>query len=139
MSILLSVGEVARFEVDATRAQNDGPSASLTAPNGSAQRRLIIAVQDSLVTQNERSPSALEAHGTGTALGDPVEVGAATGALCEAGIDVSCTSLKANMGHLEAVAGGAGAAALLCLSLSFRGVAANAQTRNLNPHLVTVV
>ena len=137
MSILLSVGEVARFEVDATRAQNDGPSASLTAPNGSAQRRLIIAVQNSLVTQNKRG--ALEAHGTGTALGDPVEVGAATGALCEAGIDVSCTSLKANMGHLEAVAGGAGAAALLCLSLSLRGVAANAQTRNLNPHLVTVV
>jgi acyl transferase domain-containing protein len=56
--------------------QQDGPSASLTAPNGSSQRRLIETVRDCDVTQR-----ALEAHGTGTALGDPVEVGAA-GVLC---------------------------------------------------------
>lgn len=46
--------------------QQDGPSASLTAPNGSSQRRLIAAVRG--------DGGALEAHGTGTALGDPIEV-----------------------------------------------------------------
>ncbi len=47
--------------------QQDGPSASLTAPNGSSQQRLIEAVKAG-------SGPSLEAHGTGTALGDPIEV-----------------------------------------------------------------
>ena len=68
----------------------------------------------------------LEAHGTGTALGDPVEIGAAFNSLCQ---DKSafCTSLKANMGHLEAPAAGAGIAALLAMILSTGHVSPNAQ------------
>ena len=53
--------------VSGTAVQQDGPSASLTAPNGTSQQRLIEAVR------GENGPS-LEAHGTGTALGDPIEV-----------------------------------------------------------------
>ena len=53
--------------VSGTAVQQDGPSASLTAPNGSSQQRLIEAV-------NAESGPSLEAHGTGTALGDPIEV-----------------------------------------------------------------
>lgn len=53
--------------------QQDGPSASLTAPNGSSQRRLVHDVTRQILAENVRSP-ALEAHGTGTALGDPIEV-----------------------------------------------------------------
>ncbi|EGB04297.1 hypothetical protein AURANDRAFT_5602, partial [Aureococcus anophagefferens] len=49
-----------------TAVQQDGPSASLTAPNGSSQKRLIENVQDNGATYR-----TLEAHGTGTALGDP--------------------------------------------------------------------
>ena len=52
--------------------QQDGPSASLTAPNGSSQQRLIEAVRTG--GGASRGSSALEAHGTGTALGDPIEV-----------------------------------------------------------------
>ena len=48
--------------------KHDGKSASLTAPNGSSQRRLIEAVGDA------SCGCVLEAHGTGTALGDPIEV-----------------------------------------------------------------
>ena len=51
--------------------QQDGPSASLTAPNGSSQRRLIKAVRDD---GGAAAVRYLEAHGTGTALGDPIEV-----------------------------------------------------------------
>ena len=52
--------------------QQDGPSASLTAPNGSSQRRLIETVRRALA--GEEGVPVLEAHGTGTALGDPIEV-----------------------------------------------------------------
>ena len=52
--------------------QQDGPSASLTAPNGSSQRRLIETVRRAV--SGSDGVAALEAHGTGTALGDPIEV-----------------------------------------------------------------
>ena len=51
--------------------QQDGPSASLTAPNGSSQQRLLETVRGN---DKARGDPALEAHGTGTALGDPIEV-----------------------------------------------------------------
>ena len=60
-------GDVA---VSGTAVQQDGPSASLTAPNGSSQRRLIEAVRGGGIDP------VLEAHGTGTALGDPIEASA---------------------------------------------------------------
>lgn len=60
----------------------DGYSASLTAPNGSAQRLLINSVRSPTHgTYHAKSALPLEAHGTGTALGDPVEVGAAVSVL----------------------------------------------------------
>ena len=59
-------------EVLGSAVQQDGPSASLTAPNGSSQRRLIESVSRGLIDKNDSS--SLEAHGTGTALGDPIEV-----------------------------------------------------------------
>ena len=62
-------GDVA---VSGTAVQQDGPSASLTAPNGSSQRRLIEAVRIDATAAAAGVPS-LEAHGTGTALGDPIE------------------------------------------------------------------
>ena len=59
-------------------------------------------------TELARAPSsvALEAHGTGTALGDPIEVSAAISALCSgrAPTLVRCSAIKSAFGHLEAVA-----------------------------------
>ena len=110
----------------------------MTAPNGSAQRQLIDTVQKSFDCASECRGVALEAHGTGTALGDPVEVGAVIGALCKVGGEVACTSLKANMGHLEAVAGGAGVIALASLPLSDQS-APNSQLLRLNVHLVMLM
>jgi len=79
----------------------------------------------------------LEAHGTGTALGDPVEVGAAV--LAFGHEPILCTSLKANAGHLEAVAAGAGVVSMISMTASLGCVAPNAQFRILNPHLVSLV
>jgi 3-oxoacyl-(acyl-carrier-protein) synthase len=122
--------------VSGTAVQQDGPSASLTAPNGSSQQRLIEAVRSG------HGPS-LEAHGTGTALGDPIEVGAATRALRKptgnGNTAIQCTSLKSNVGHLEPAAAAAGLASLVVGPLMASVVAANAQLRGLNAHLSSIV
>ena len=58
----------------------DGRSASLTAPNGQAQQGLLSAA----LSDAASAPSELacaEAHGTGTALGDPIEAGSLAAAV----------------------------------------------------------
>jgi len=86
---------------------HDGPSAGLTVPNGQAQQSLIrTALADASTTAAE--VGYLEAHGTGTPLGDPIEVRAFGTVLGEgrpAGDPVLAGSVKTNIGHLEAAAG----------------------------------
>ncbi|KAK7241742.1 hypothetical protein SO694_00152033 [Aureococcus anophagefferens] len=114
--------------------QQDGPSASLTAPNGASQRRLIDAVPGA----EAHAVFVLEMHGTGTALGDPIEVGAASGAVAPRGA-ATATSIKANAGHLEAVAAATGLFALVHAALDASLVCANARLLRLNAHLRSVV
>ncbi|CAM9951889.1 unnamed protein product, partial [Choristocarpus tenellus] len=54
---------------------HNGRSATLTAPNGSSQKAVILAALEE-ARLNAKQVSYVEAHGTGTALGDPVEFGA---------------------------------------------------------------
>lgn len=112
----------------------DGKSASMTAPHGPSQQEVIRAslreggLDTSVIT-------IAECHGTGTALGDPIEIGALRGVF---GTDRLAplleTSAKASLGHLEA---GAGAAGFIkcCLMLQFSAGAPNDHCRELNPHL----
>jgi acyl transferase domain-containing protein len=119
----------------ATVVLSDGPSASLSAPNGSTQRYLIALVQQK--SETNRLPASIEAHGTGTALGDPVEVGAIVAAL--SGSEVITSSIKANIGHLESSAAGGGALSLISSSLTISCKSTNCQLYRINPHLVTQV
>ncbi|UUM22295.1 SDR family NAD(P)-dependent oxidoreductase [Mycoavidus sp. SF9855] len=88
----------------------DGSSSGLTAPNQLAQQAVIEAA----LAQAGLAPHEigyLEAHGTGTKLGDPIEVMAAAqvlGAGRSADQPLLIGSLKSVMGHLEAAAGIAG-------------------------------
>ena len=60
--------------------RQDGRSASLTAPNGQAQQGLLrAALADAAMPVDDSV--CLEAHGTGTALGDPIETGSFSAAL----------------------------------------------------------
>jgi acyl transferase domain-containing protein len=88
----------------------DGRSNGLTAPSGSAQQRVIRqALADARLEPGE--VDLLEAHGTGTALGDPIEAEAllATyGADRPADRPLWLGSVKSNLGHTQAAARVAG-------------------------------
>jgi amino acid adenylation domain-containing protein len=103
----------------------DGHSNGLTAPNGLAQQAVIrAALNDAQLTPDQIG--YIEAHGTGTNLGDPIEVRSLT-AVMEGRTGEPCVvgSVKTNIGHLEAAAGVAG---LIKVVLAF-------QHQTIPPHL----
>jgi acyl transferase domain-containing protein len=106
----------------------DGRSSSLTAPNGPAQQEVIgLALRSGELTGG--AVGALQMHGTGTALGDPIEVGGAAAVLLgEAGrAPLVLSAVKSFVGHAECAAGLTGVAA---------AVAALAKRRGFNPGAV---
>jgi polyketide synthase PksN len=129
-AVALAPGSCARASLCATAVRQDGRSASLTAPNGSAQR-LLLKRTSSAAGLRAGDLAMLEAHGTGTALGDPTEVTAG----CDA-VDASFLwgSVKASLGHLEPTAGMAGLAKL-AVACEQRSAFGNAQLRTLNAHI----
>ncbi|PAK14698.1 hypothetical protein CJO66_10920 [Burkholderia ubonensis] len=80
-----------------------------TVPNPQAQAALVRASLDDAGVAGD-SVSYIEAHGTGTALGDPIETRALDAAfsLAQASAPLAIGSIKSNLGHLEAAAGIAG-------------------------------
>ena len=89
---------------------HDGASGGLTVPNGPSQQKVISqALENGGVEPFQ--VSYIEAHGTGTPLGDPIEVGALGAVFGRSHSQANpliIGSLKTNMGHLEAAAGIAG-------------------------------
>jgi acyl transferase domain-containing protein/acyl carrier protein len=85
-----------------------GASGGLTVPSERAQQDLIEeALKRSRVSPDE--VGYLEAHGTGTALGDPIEVSAIASVFgASRARPLVIGSVKTNMGHLEYAAGVAG-------------------------------
>jgi amino acid adenylation domain-containing protein len=86
----------------------DGLSSGLTAPYGPAQEKLITNVWKRC-RLNSADIGYIEAHGTGTELGDPIEIAALGNILSkDRNTPLYVGTVKANIGHLEAAAGIAG-------------------------------
>ncbi|HXP20731.1 MAG TPA: aminotransferase class III-fold pyridoxal phosphate-dependent enzyme [Streptosporangiaceae bacterium] len=114
----------------------EGRTNGLTAPSGLAQRAVLrAALHDAQMEPGDIG--YLEAHGTGTALGDPIEVAAQCavyGEARDADRPLLLGSVKANIGHAEAAAGIAGLIKVL-LMLAHRRVPGQIHLRSLNPRL----
>ncbi len=108
LSDALADGDTIQALVRGSAINHDGPSAGLTVPNGLAQEKLL---RKALAAANVKAAevSYIEAHGTGTSLGDPIEIQSllkVMGQQRETPLLVG--SVKTNIGHLEAAAGIAG-------------------------------
>ncbi|EHQ64020.1 polyketide synthase [Paenibacillus dendritiformis C454] len=114
----------------------DGLSNGLTAPNGQAQEEVL---QDAyrIAGLSGEEIDYIEAHGTGTALGDPIEVQAIGRVLSRnrsAASKCYIGSVKTNIGHLEAAAGIAGfIKTVLCLH--YREWVPNLNLQEINPYI----
>ena len=137
--LLKRLGDVAPDErvwavIEGTAINHDGASSGLTVPNGAAQQAVIRAALADAGLQ-PADVGALEAHGTGTPLGDPIEIGAA---LAVYGRDraepLHIGAVKANLGHTELAAG---AASLIkaALALSHGALPPHPTLERLNPAL----
>ncbi|WP_405163549.1 type I polyketide synthase [Nocardia sp. NBC_01499] len=116
--------------------KHDGRSASIIAPNGVAQRAVLReALTDADVTPDE--VGYIEAHGTGTPLGDAIELdalGDVFGPMAGSGRELLVGSVKTNIGHLEAAAGMAGLIkTILCFENGI--VAPHLNLKELNPRI----
>jgi acyl transferase domain-containing protein/acyl carrier protein len=122
--------------VRGSAVNHDGRSGGLTVPSGPAQQQLIRKALESA----QVSPSDVgyvESHGTGTELGDPIEVGALAAVYGRAAGRQSpfvLGAVKSNLGHLEAAAGVAGLIKA-ALSVSHGQIPPNLHFSEPNPKL----
>lgn len=115
---------------------HDGRAAGLTAPNVLSQQALLVrALEVSRVGPEE--VGYVETHGTGTALGDPIEFQALKnvfGQRPEGAGKCVLGSVKSNVGHLEAAAGIAGLLKVI-LALQYETIPAQLHYQKTNPNI----
>ncbi|MCE9604697.1 MAG: methenyltetrahydromethanopterin cyclohydrolase [Planctomycetia bacterium] len=122
--------------VRATACNQDGRTSGMTAPNGPSQMECIRKALAQARVKPEQV-TYIEAHGTGTPLGDPIEVSALNGVLGVRPADaLPChmASVKGNIGHLE-TASGVASLIKVVLMLQNGQIPPQRNFRELNPNI----
>lgn len=120
--------------VAASAVNTDGAKSGLTVPNPDAQSQLIQQACKKAGLSVEQI-DYLEAHGTGTAVGDPIETRAIADAIGKKRTEkLKIGSIKSNLGHLETASGVAGLAKAL-LSIQHRKIPATINLNTPNPDI----
>ena len=130
-------GDTIHAVIRGTAINNDGrDKASFAAPSLDGQAAVILEAQ-AVAGVDADSISYIEAHGTGTLLGDPIEVGALREAF-EASTSrkefCALGSLKSNVGHLDVAAGVAGLIKTV-LALKHKEIPPTLHVTQPNPHI----
>lgn len=140
LSDALRDGDRIHGVIKGSACNHGGQTGGLTVPSPMQQTRLLTAAwRDAQVTPAHLS--YIEAHGTGTPLGDPIEMRGIQGAIEQAdkpNRNWRCPvgSIKSNLGHLEAAAGLAGMLKVL-LAMRHQRLPASLHIKKLNPEFET--
>jgi microcystin synthetase protein McyD len=130
----LAAGDPIWAVLRGSAVNHDGPSSGLTVPNGQAQERVMWrALADARLPPQEFD--YIEAHGTGTALGDPIELESLRAVYAgphRAAAPLRVGSVKTNLGHLEGAAGIAGLMKVI-LALRHEAIPPHLHLRRPNP------
>jgi acyl transferase domain-containing protein len=129
-------GDHIRAVILGSAVNNDGHAkVGFTAPSVRGQAD-VISEAVALAGISADTISYVEAHGTATALGDPIEIAALAEAFKQSGGCASCAigSVKANIGHLDAAAGVAGLIKTV-LMLQHREIPPLVHFESANPHV----
>ena len=121
--------------IKGSAVNQDGRTNGLTAPNSLSQTKVIHdAIKNSDILLEDIG--YIESHGTGTKLGDPIEIQALSKVMEGRGGDFPCYigALKTNIGHLEAAAGIAGIIKTI-LVLKNKSIPPNLHFHEINPHI----
>ncbi|CAM4025648.1 SDR family NAD(P)-dependent oxidoreductase [Bordetella tumulicola] len=132
----LAEGDHVYGVIRSATANHGGRTSGYTVPNPKAQAELIsLALQRAQV--DARSIGYIEAHGTGTELGDPIEIAGLASAFERDGAPAqSCAigSVKSNIGHLEAAAGVVSVSKVL-LQMRHQQIVPSLHATPANPHI----
>jgi phthiocerol/phenolphthiocerol synthesis type-I polyketide synthase C len=120
--------------VRGSAVNQDGASSGVTVPNGPAQQALLRQA----LTSARLTPADIdyiEAHGTGTPLGDPIELDSLSKVFAdrEGRAPLVLGAVKTNLGHLEAAAGIAGFMKTV-LAVGHGRIPRNLNFKQLTPH-----
>lgn len=129
--------------IRATAENHGGKVSTMTAPNSAAQAELLIEAYEK-AHMDPATVGYIECHGTGTSLGDPIEIQALSKAFAElykrrgmppaAVPHCGLSAVKTNIGHLETAAGIASLLKAL-LAIQHKQIPANIHFEELNPYI----
>src|SRR5690606_27569838 len=133
LAAALADGDHVHGVIRGSRLNHGGRASGFTVPNPAAQTEVVVGALAAAGT-DPATVTCIEAHGTGTSLGDPIEVQGLREAY--AGVDTTCSlgSVKSVIGHLESAAGVAAVTKVL-LQLRHRTLVPTLHSDDVNPAL----